>query len=208
MGDQASRRAAEPAEIEAMADLVREAVAAGAAGFATSFAITHLGADGQPIPSRWADRAEIAALCKASADGGRSVIGINGASEGMRFADMYDLQLEVGIPFTYTAVLTSQHGRAPQGGAAAPRGAGQGRRGVAAGVVPPADVLDEPDRAVHLEHQPDLRRADARHPRRAAGHLHRSGVARAGAAGVEGRPRPGPALGHLRDHGVQRATRS
>ena len=110
MGDQASRRAAEPAEIEAMADLVREAVAAGAAGFATSFAITHLGADGQPIPSRWAERAEIAALCKASADGGRSVIGINGASEGMRFADMYDLQLEVGIPFTYTAVLTSNTG--------------------------------------------------------------------------------------------------
>ncbi len=110
MGDQASRRAAEPAEIEAMADLVREAVAAGACGFATSFAITHLGADGQPIPSRWAERAEISALCKAAAEGGRSVIGINGASEGLRFADMYDLQLEVGIPFTYTAVLTSNTG--------------------------------------------------------------------------------------------------
>jgi N-acyl-D-aspartate/D-glutamate deacylase len=110
MGDQASRRAAEPDEIEAMADLVREAVAAGACGFATSFAITHLGADGQPIPSRWADRAEILALCKASAEGGRSVIGFNGASEGLRFADLYDLQLEVGIPFTYTAVLTSNTG--------------------------------------------------------------------------------------------------
>ena len=38
------------------------------------------------------------------------MIGINGASEGLRFADMYDLQLEVGIPFTYTAVLTSNTG--------------------------------------------------------------------------------------------------
>ena len=93
---------------------------AGAAGFATSFAITHLGADGQPIPSRWADRAEIEALCKAAADGGRSVIGINGASDGLRFADIYDLQLEVGIPFTYTAVLTIEHRRAPQGRADAP----------------------------------------------------------------------------------------
>ena len=67
-------------EIEQMATLVREAIDAGACGFATSFAITHLGAEGKPIPSRWADRAEIAALCKASAEGGRSVIGINGAA--------------------------------------------------------------------------------------------------------------------------------
>lgn len=38
------------------------------------------------------------------------MIGINRASEGLRFADLYDLQLEVGIPFTYTAVLTSNTG--------------------------------------------------------------------------------------------------
>jgi len=86
------------------------AVAAGACGFATSFAITHLGADGQPIPSRWADRAEVTALCKAAAAGGRSVIGINGASADLHFADFYDLQLEVGVPFTYTAVLTTNTG--------------------------------------------------------------------------------------------------
>src|ERR671910_813130 len=45
MGDEASSRTATPEEIAQMADLVREAMAAGAAGFATSFAITHLGAD-------------------------------------------------------------------------------------------------------------------------------------------------------------------
>jgi len=110
MGADASRRTAEPDEVEQMATLVREAVEAGACGFATSFAVTHLGADGQPIPSRWADRAEVTALCKAAAADGRSVISINGASADLHFADFYDLQLEVGVPFTYTAVLTTNTG--------------------------------------------------------------------------------------------------
>ena len=44
----------------------------------------------------------------------------------------------------------------------------QGLRGVAAGVAPPADVLDEHGRAVHAQHQPGVRRADGRHARRAA----------------------------------------
>ena len=108
MGDDASRRAAEPGEIEEMARLVREAVEAGACGFATSFAITHLGADGQPIPSRWAERDEIEALCRASAATGRGVVGINGVSERLRFSEIYDLQIELGVPVTFTAVLTSQ----------------------------------------------------------------------------------------------------
>lgn len=110
MGADASRRTASEDEIAAMATMVREAVAAGACGFATSFAVTHLGADGQPIPSRWADRSELAALCRAAGDGGRSVIGINGASADLNFAQLYDLQLEVGVPFTYTAVLTTSTG--------------------------------------------------------------------------------------------------
>src|SRR5262245_5693821 len=53
MGDGASGRTATPEAIATMADLVRTAMDACAAGFATSFAITHPGADGQPIPSRW-----------------------------------------------------------------------------------------------------------------------------------------------------------
>src|SRR5215216_810637 len=65
MGDEASGRTAAADEVERMAQLVREAMQAGAAGFATSFAITHLGADGQPIPSRWADRPELETLFRA-----------------------------------------------------------------------------------------------------------------------------------------------
>ncbi len=110
MGDDASRRAAEPDEVERMAELVREAMAAGAIGFATSFAVTHLGADGQPIPSRWADRTEIEALCRAAADGGHGVIGINGVNDELHFDQLYDLQLELGVPITWTALLTTASG--------------------------------------------------------------------------------------------------
>jgi N-acyl-D-amino-acid deacylase len=110
MGDESSKRQATDDEVAQMADIVRDAMDAGAAGFATSLAITHLGADGQPIPSRWASLGEIAALCQAVADSGRGVIGINGASNELRFEQIYDLQEQVGVPFTYTALLTSHTG--------------------------------------------------------------------------------------------------
>jgi N-acyl-D-amino-acid deacylase len=110
MGDEASSRSAEPGEIEEMSTLIREAIAAGACGFATSFAITHLGADGQPIPSRWADRAEIEALCRAAGSTGRGVVGINGVNDEIHFSEIYDMQLDLGVPITWTALLTSSTG--------------------------------------------------------------------------------------------------
>ncbi|MEX0847126.1 MAG: amidohydrolase family protein, partial [Ilumatobacteraceae bacterium] len=106
MGDDASGRTATPDEVERMAVLVGEAMDAGAAGFATSFAVTHRGADGRPIPSRWADRTEIEALCRAVGTTGRGTVGINGAAENLRFEQIYDLQLTLGVPVTYTALLT------------------------------------------------------------------------------------------------------
>src|SRR3954470_10739619 len=51
MGDAAYERAATPEEISEMAALVREALAAGAAGFSTSFSFAHRGVDGKPVPS-------------------------------------------------------------------------------------------------------------------------------------------------------------
>ena len=110
MGDDASRRIATSEEIAEMAALVREAMGAGAVGFATSFAVTHRGADGQPIPSRWSDRAELDALCGAVADSGVGVIGINGVSDVLRFEQIYDLQIALGVPITFTALLTSATG--------------------------------------------------------------------------------------------------
>jgi N-acyl-D-amino-acid deacylase len=110
MGDDASRRTATADEVAAMAEHVRAAMEAGAAGFATSFAVTHLGADGRPIPSRWSDRAELEALFRAVADTGHGVIGINGVSEELHFDEIYDLQRELGVPVTWTALLTTSTG--------------------------------------------------------------------------------------------------
>ncbi len=109
MGDEAVGRAARPDEVHRMADIIRDAMDAGAVGFATSFAATHLGADGRPIPSRWADRAELESLFRAVADTGRGIIGVNGG-DNLSLRDNYVLQKQIGIPFTYTAVLTSPNG--------------------------------------------------------------------------------------------------
>jgi len=109
LGDEAVGRPATADEIARMVDIVSEAMDAGAAGFATSFAITHRGADGQPIPSRWADREEIEALFAAVGRSGRGVIGVNGG-DGLSFADCYEIQPKVGAPITYTALLTTSQG--------------------------------------------------------------------------------------------------
>jgi N-acyl-D-aspartate/D-glutamate deacylase len=62
MRDDAARRAATPAEVEAMRALVADGLAAGAIGFATSTSPAHNGDGGIPMPSRLADDAEMFAL--------------------------------------------------------------------------------------------------------------------------------------------------
>ncbi|MCA9512945.1 MAG: amidohydrolase family protein [Myxococcales bacterium] len=105
MGDAAYERAAKDDEIERMAAIVTEAVRAGAAGFATSFAPTHVGMDGKPVPSRFAERREFEALCAAVAAAGRGVVAV-APGENVSIPDLYELQPKVGRPFTYGALLT------------------------------------------------------------------------------------------------------
>ncbi len=109
MGAEASQREATEAEVAEMARHVAEAMAAGAAGFATSFAQTHRGADGRPIPSRFAGRDEQVALFREVAKSGRGVVGVNGGTN-LTLRQCYEMQPEIGAPFTYTAVLTSPEG--------------------------------------------------------------------------------------------------
>ena len=109
MGDDAVGREATDDEVGKMVALVADAMKAGAAGFATSLAVTHLGADGQPIPSRWASFGELESLSRAVGDAGRGVIGVNGGAQ-LSFEKVYEMAPRVGAPITYTALLTIANG--------------------------------------------------------------------------------------------------
>jgi N-acyl-D-aspartate/D-glutamate deacylase len=104
-GDDAYSRAATPDEVARMQQLVAEALAAGAAGVATSASPTHNGEGGRPVPSRVADIDELRALLMPMRDAGRGVGALLPA--GVIPEDtVFDLQREVGRPFTWTALLT------------------------------------------------------------------------------------------------------
>lgn len=62
LGDDAPRRQATADEIAQMCAIVREAMDAGAIGFATSTSPSHNGASGEPMPSRLANDEELRAL--------------------------------------------------------------------------------------------------------------------------------------------------
>jgi N-acyl-D-aspartate/D-glutamate deacylase len=80
MREHASTRAATDDEIDAMRVLVRDAMAAGAAGFSSSAAPTHLDLDGAPVPSRLAQPGELLALAEEAGRAGRGSIAFLPAS--------------------------------------------------------------------------------------------------------------------------------
>jgi N-acyl-D-amino-acid deacylase len=73
LGREATKRAANAAEIAEMRRIVLDAVRAGAIGFATSTLEQHNGENGVPMPSRLADEQEIFALTGALGEAGRGV---------------------------------------------------------------------------------------------------------------------------------------
>jgi N-acyl-D-aspartate/D-glutamate deacylase len=113
MGDDAYERTASAAEIERMCALVREGIAAGAAGFSTSYAFTHRGLNGKPVPSRYADREEAHALFFAAGQAGKGVV-LTTPGEQCTYADVYELQPKVGRPFVYPLFAAPENGHAHQ----------------------------------------------------------------------------------------------
>jgi N-acyl-D-aspartate/D-glutamate deacylase len=108
MGDDFERTAT-PQEIEQMRAVVREAMQAGAAGFASSFGVLHQDSKGRKVPSRHADAAELAALFAVLGEEHRGVVSISPGGP-CSHDDLYALQPTIGVPFTYGALLSDPEG--------------------------------------------------------------------------------------------------
>ena len=106
MGEAATERAANDAEIEAMRNIVLEGVRAGAIGFATSTSPAHNGANGLPMPSRLADERELATLVGSLREAGRGLFMLTkGGQTQMSFLER--LAAESGRPVVVAALLHS-----------------------------------------------------------------------------------------------------
>ncbi len=105
MGDEAYEREPTDDELGRMRSAVADAMAAGAMGFATSASPTHNGDGGRPVPSRRADLDELRTLMAPLHDAGCGVVAM---LPGGVFSNeqVFELQREVGRPFTWTALLT------------------------------------------------------------------------------------------------------
>lgn len=68
MHDEAVGEGADPEQVEAMKRLLGEGLAAGALGFSSTWSPSHNDHEGNPVPSRYADRAELLALCSVVAE--------------------------------------------------------------------------------------------------------------------------------------------
>jgi len=104
LGDEASKRAATPEEVERMAAIVRDGMKCGAVGFSTSYSPQHHGWGGIPMPSRMGDEYEFTQLVKAMAEAGRGVFMITkGGFANVPFLE--DVAAQAGCPIMVAALL-------------------------------------------------------------------------------------------------------
>ena len=109
MGEESTERAATPDEVDRMRALVREALAVGAVGFATSKSPTHVGYAGRPVPSRQSELEEIRALAGALGETGAGILQAT-IGPGFFVDELGEIARETGRPVSWTALLAGALG--------------------------------------------------------------------------------------------------
>ena len=103
MGDDATKRAATDDEIEAMTEVVGEAMEAGALGFSSSTHEQHVGWGGVPMPSRLADDREFRAIAHTVGAAGKGTLMlVKGSKTSIDWIE--ELALESGRPVLVSAM--------------------------------------------------------------------------------------------------------
>lgn len=114
MGAEASEREATPEEVDEMRAVIREAMAAGAAGFSSTAASTQVDGDDRPVASSLASKEELIALCEETgraATGGASIAFLPRSAVGGLNADDEDLLIELGVASRLPVVIQGLGGR-------------------------------------------------------------------------------------------------
>mgnify|MGYP001164126887 FL=1 len=108
LGEEATEREATEEEIARQRELVTEALEAGALGFATSRASTHVGYEGRPVPSRLATSEEIIEIAQALGDVGGIMQATQG--RGLSHDEFARVAETTGANVSWTALLASAVG--------------------------------------------------------------------------------------------------
>ncbi|MGH8707922.1 MAG: amidohydrolase family protein, partial [Burkholderiales bacterium] len=106
MGEEASsRKQPTPDELRKMQDTVREALKAGAAGFASSFSPNHSGWGGRPMPSTICEDAELRALVEPLKEAGKGIFVVAAGSKATP-EYLEQMAADTGRPMFMVTVLT------------------------------------------------------------------------------------------------------
>ncbi len=106
MGDAATERAASEDELRAMQRIVGEAMDAGAIGFSTSHAVSHVGAYGKPIPSRFAELSEIWALASELGTRGKGIVEATWGPD-LFVEEFAQLSKDIDRPVSWAAIMAT-----------------------------------------------------------------------------------------------------
>ena len=107
MGERGARNEkASPGDVEQMAELVKDALEAGALGFSTSRTILHRAKDGELVPGTTADREEVLGIGRVLGEVGHGVFEVASdlAPEGDELGWMSQLGKETGRPVTFACL--------------------------------------------------------------------------------------------------------